>query len=188
MRFRFYDSASYPTARRNIPRADRRTSVRANVAYRVPMERVLLEHARTLAARESGLAVVVVLRADGSPSASVVNATVIEHPLSGDQVVAFVTRGDARKLQRLRVQRSATIVFRSEWEWVAIEGRAELAGPNDPLPPLTHDDISRLRSGIYAAAVGGSDDEWARLDATMDAEHHTVVLVRPTRVYSNAPG
>ena len=146
----------------------------------------LMERARELAARESGLAVVVVQRSDGGPSVSVVNAGVVTHPVSNHLVVAFVARGNAKKLVRLRQRSFLTVVFRSGWDWIAIEGSAELAGPEDDQPdwPVT---FESLRRHIYAAAVGGTADQWAPLDESMTAEGHTAVVVTPHRVYLPAP-
>lgn len=48
--------------------------------------------------KESGLAAVIVQRADGSPVASVVNVGVLDHPVTGGPVVGFVARGHGRKL------------------------------------------------------------------------------------------
>jgi PPOX class probable F420-dependent enzyme len=145
----------------------------------------MLERARDLGARESGLAVVVTTRADGSPQASVVNAGVLKHPVTGDLVVGFVARGGARKLASMRARPRVTVVFRSGWDWVAVEGDAELAGPDDQLEGSDSPDVSRLLREVYAAAVGGSQEEWTELDDVMAAEGHTAVLIRPTRAYSN---
>src|SRR4051812_37549381 len=82
------------------------------------------------------LAVLVTLRPDGQPSVSVVNAGVLPHPVGGSATVAFVARGGTAKLANLRRDRHATLVFRSGWEWVAVRGSAELAGPDDPLPGI----------------------------------------------------
>ena len=147
----------------------------------------MLERARELAAAESGLAVVVTSRADGTAAASVVNAGVLDHPVTGERIVGFVARGHARKLVYLRTRPHATVLFRSGWDWVAVEGDAELAGPSDDLDGLGPGGMPRLRREIYAAAVGGRSDDWAAMDETMEAEGHTAVLIRPTRVYSN-PG
>ena len=46
--------------------------------------------------------------------------------------------------------------------------------------------MPRLIRDIYAAAVGGVQDDWAELDQVVAAERHTAVLVRPARVYPNA--
>jgi hypothetical protein len=131
------------------------------------------------------LAVVVTIRADGSAQASVVNAGVLDHPVNGQPVVGFVARGAVRKLANMRERPTVTVVFRSAWEWVAVDGEAELAGPGDPLEGLQPDDIPHVLRDIYAAAVGGTGDEWTGLDDVMTAERHTAVLVRPTRIYSN---
>ena len=144
-----------------------------------------LEAARALAAREQGLAVVVVSRPDGTPVVSVVNAGVLDHPVSGEAVVAFVARGGARKLAHLRHQPGVSVVFRSGWDWVAVEGAAELAGPHDVLDGLAPGEVPTLLRAVYAAAVGGSAADWSGLDDTMAAEGHTAVIVRPALVYSN---
>ena len=81
-----------------------------------------------------------------------------------------------------------TVVFRVGWEWVAIEGDADLAGPDDALAGFAEADVPLLLRAVYAAAVGGSAEDWRELDAPMAAERHTAVLVRPTRIYSNPPG
>ena len=147
---------------------------------------ILLDRARELGSRESGLAVVVTGRADGSFPATVVNAGIVHHPVTGEEVVGFVARGHARKLANLRVRPRLTVVFRSGWEWVAIEGAADLAGPNELLDGMQPGDLPRLLREVYAAAVGGTADDWAELDCTFAAERHTAVLVRPLRIYSNS--
>jgi PPOX class probable F420-dependent enzyme len=145
----------------------------------------MLERARELGARESGLAVAVASRADGSPQASVVNAGVLNHPVTDDPVVGFVARGGARKLSHLRARPHVAVVFRSQWEWVTVEGDAELAGPDDVLQGWKAPDVARLLREVYAAAVGGSQQDWTELDDVMAAERHTAVLIAPTRAYSN---
>ena len=148
----------------------------------------LLERARALAGAESGLAVVVTTRPDGTSPGSVVNAGVLDHPVTGERIVGFVARGGARKLAYLRARPRVTVVFRSGWDWVAVEGDAELAGPDDDLEGLDPGGMPRLRREVYAAAVGGAADDWAGMDGVMEAEGHTAVLVRPRRVYSNPAG
>ncbi len=145
-----------------------------------------LERARELGARESGLAVVIAHRRDGSPYASVVNSGVVGHPVSGGSVVGFVARGGTRKLPNLRLHPRVTVVFRSGWDWVAVEGEAELAGPDDPLDGFAMTDLPRLLREVYAAAAGGSPDDWQELDGIMADEGHTAVLVRPLRCYSSS--
>jgi hypothetical protein len=147
----------------------------------------LLDRAGELGAQESGLSVVVTNRTDGSAQTSVVNAGVLDHPVTRERIVGFVARGGAQKLGNLRVRPRVTVVFRSGWEWIAVEGDAELVGPNDQLDGLEVVDMPRVRREVYAAAVGGTADDWGAMDEIMEAEGHTAVLIRPVRVYSNPP-
>jgi hypothetical protein len=123
-----------------------------------------LDRARRLGAQESGLAVAVTNRADGSAHASVVNAGVLQHPVTSELVVGFVSRHGARKLANLRSRPHATVVFRYGWEWVTVEGTVELAGPDDVIEGLERADVPRLLRTVYAAAVGGTQDDWVDLD------------------------
>jgi hypothetical protein len=143
-----------------------------------------LDKARELGSRESGLAVVIAHRSDGSAYASVVNAGLLDHPVSGETVVGFVARGGSKKLPNLRANPRATVVFRSGWDWVAVEGDAELAGPDDPIGGVEVSDLAQLLRAVYAAAVGGTAEEWGELDTSMAEERHTAVLLRPVRCYS----
>jgi pyridoxamine 5'-phosphate oxidase-like protein len=147
-----------------------------------------LERARELGAREDGLAIAITLRNDGSPQASVVNAGIVDDPVTGNPVVGFVARGGTKKLAYLRARPRVTVVFRSGWEWVAVEGEAGLAGPDDALEGSEDCDVNRVIRSVYAAAVGGTQEEWAELDAVIAAERHAAVLVRPSRIYSNPGG
>ncbi|HUF83086.1 MAG TPA: pyridoxamine 5'-phosphate oxidase, partial [Acidimicrobiia bacterium] len=101
--------------------------------------------------------------------------------------VGFVIRGGARKLTNLRARPRVTVVFRSGWEWVAVEGDVDLAGPDDPLDGVEPEQVLQLLREVYAAAVGGTADDWAGMDAEMEAERHTAALVRRARISSN-PG
>ncbi len=153
------------------------------------MDASLLGQARELASREAGLAVVVTHRADGTAQASVVNAGVLDHPVTGELAVGFVVQGAARKkLANLRARPLTTVVFRSGWEWVAIEGDVDLVGPDDPLSGVAPEAVARVFHEIYAAAIGGAPDDWVARDAAIAQERHTAILVRPTRVYSNPTG
>jgi hypothetical protein len=143
------------------------------------------DRVRGLGGREEGLAVVFAVRGDGSSAGSVVNAGVLDHPVTGEAVVGFVARGHAKKLAYVRERPRLAVVFRSGPDWVTVEGDAELAGPEDALVGFAGADLPQLIRRVYAAAVGGAEDEWAELDAVTDDEHHTAVLVRPVRVYSN---
>lgn len=139
---------------------------------------------RRLAADESGLAVVALTRADGTVSATVVNAGVLDSPLSGAPVVGFVTRGGTYKHRRLREAPRATVTFRSGWEWVSVEGPVALAGPDDPLPGVDAGAVPGLLRAIFGAA-GGQHEDWDTFDRVMADERRAAVLVATERVYSN---
>jgi PPOX class probable F420-dependent enzyme len=144
-----------------------------------------LEEAAALAAGESGLAVVSTLRADGTIQASLVNAGVLNHPSTGLPVLAFVTYGKV-KLANLRARPHLAATFRDGWQWATVEGRAELAGPDDPQPWLTDPERLRLLLREVFTAAGGSHDNWDEYDRVMAEQRRTVVLATPTRVYRNS--
>jgi PPOX class probable F420-dependent enzyme len=143
-----------------------------------------LDEAVALARGESGLTVVSTLRADNTIQASLVNAGVFPHPRSGEPVLAFVTYGRV-KLANLRARSQLAATFLNGWQWATVEGRAELAGPDDPQPWLTDADQLRLLLREVFTAAGGSHDNWDEYDRVMAEQRRTVVLVAPTRVYSN---
>jgi PPOX class probable F420-dependent enzyme len=136
--------------------------------------------------RDHGLCVLSTLRRDGSIQSSVVNAGVMAHPSTGDPVVALVAIGGARKLQHLRADPRATVVARAGWQWVTVEGTAEIIGPDDPDPGTDAEALRLLLRSIFEAA-GGTHDDWDTYDRVMREERRTAVLISPTRVYSN-PG
>jgi PPOX class probable F420-dependent enzyme len=138
---------------------------------------------RAYGAAERWLAVLVTTGRD-APSVSVVNAGVLPHPSTGEPVVAFVARGATAKLANLRTDPRATLVFRSGWEWVAVRGPVELAGPDDPLAGV---DLRGLLRDIFTAA-GGEHADLDEYDRVMAAERRTAVLLKPERLTSNPPG
>ncbi|HTI75777.1 MAG TPA: PPOX class F420-dependent oxidoreductase [Mycobacterium sp.] len=143
-----------------------------------------LDDAVALAADESGLAIISTLRADGTIQASLVNVGKLPHPATGEEVLAFVTYGKV-KLANLRARPQLTITYRKGWMWATVEGRAELAGPDDPAPWLTDSEQLRLLLREVFAAAGGTHDDWDEYDRVMAEQRRTVVLIAPTRVYSN---
>ena len=142
-----------------------------------------LDEVVELARREQFLAVVATARADSSVQSSLVNAGVLDHPITGEPSVAFVTYG-AAKLRNLRARPHLAVTFRSGWAWATVEGRAELIGPDDANP---HVDAERLRvvlRDIFVAA-GGQHEDWDVYDRTMVEQRRVAVFVSPTRIYSN---
>ena len=96
----------------------------------------------------------------------------------------FVTYGRV-KLANLRARPQLAVTFRNGWQWATVEGTAELAGPDDPQPWLTDADQLRLLLREVFTAAGGTHDDWDEYDRMMAEQRRTVVLVAPTRVYSN---
>ncbi len=136
-----------------------------------------------LVTRDHGLCVVSTLRSDTTIQSSVVNAGVLDHPVTGTRVVGLVARGGSRKLANLRARPRATVVVRAGWEWVAAEGPADLAGPDDGLLGLDAERIRLLLREIFTAC-GGTHEDWDTYDRVMAEERRTAVLVTPDRVYS----
>jgi PPOX class probable F420-dependent enzyme len=129
------------------------------------------------------LAVVATTRADGTVQASVVNAGLLAHPVSGQAVIGFVTYGKA-KLANLRARPRATVVFRAGWQWASAEGSCEIIGPDDPLSGFDPAELPELLRAVFRAA-GGSHDDWATFDRVMRDEQRSAVLLRADRIYSN---
>lgn len=146
-----------------------------------------LELVKQLGAQDDWLAVLVTRRRSGQPATSVVNAGVLPHPLTGEPLVAFVARGGTAKLRNLRRDPEATLVFRAGWEWVAVSGRVQLAGPDDPMPGLDADGLRQLLRDIYHAA-GGVHPDLAEYDRVMAADRRAAVLMTPEHFSTNPPG
>jgi PPOX class probable F420-dependent enzyme len=138
-----------------------------------------------LAREEHGLAVISTLRADGTIQSSVVNAAVMAHPLTPgsheNAVVGFVTYGKV-KLANLRARPQVTATFRSGWRWAAVEGTAEIIGPDDPHPDVDSERLRVLLREVFQAA-GGSHDDWAEYDRVMLEQRRAAVFLTPTRSY-----
>lgn len=145
-----------------------------------------LDDVVALARAEQFLTVISTLRADGTIQSSIVNAGVLPHPITNRDVLAFVTYGPA-KLRNLRARPHLTATVRSGWNWAAVEGTAELIGPDDPHDGIDAEGLRLLLRAIFRAA-GGDHEDWEAYDRKMAEDRRTAVLIDPTRVYSNAPG
>lgn len=146
-----------------------------------------LRRVAALAGAERWLAVLVTKRPDGEPGVSLVNAGIVPHPVTGEMVLAFVSRGRTAKLTNLRANPKATLVFRSGWEWIAVTGPVELAGPDDELTGLSPDAIPQLLRDIYIAA-GGNHPDLDEYDRAMRSDRRTAALLRPAHFSTNPPG
>ena len=144
-----------------------------------------LELVRRLAGADHGLAIVGTTRSDGSIQASLVNAGVLAHPEGQHDVVGFVARGDALKLRNLRARPRASVVFRSGWEWAAVEGPTTIIGPDDTATTTDAEALRALLRDVFSAA-GGTHDDWDEYDRAMRDERRAAVLVTPERISGNA--
>jgi PPOX class probable F420-dependent enzyme len=143
-----------------------------------------LDLVRRIGPSDHWLAVVATTRANGSVHASVVNAGILDDPISGRPVVGLVAAGGTRKLTHLRRTGRATVVWRSGWEWVAVEGPVRIAGPDDPLAGVPPEAVPGLLRDVFRGA-GGTHDDWDEFDRVMAAERRAAVLVEPARITSN---
>ena len=144
-----------------------------------------LDDAVALAAGESGLAVVSTVRADGTVQASLVNVGLLPHPATaGNRRWASppTARSNSPTCGRGRnwPSRSAT----------AGSGRPSRAARSWPAPMtrapwLADADQLRLLLREVFTAAGGTHDDWDEYDRVMAKERRAVVLIAPTRVYSN---
>jgi len=139
---------------------------------------------RSIVARDNGLASVSIVRGDGTPHASLVNAGVLDRPTTGRPVVGYVTYGRV-KLRNLRERPATSLLWRSGWQWVAVDGTSELIGPDDPREGLDADAVRLLLRAVFTGA-GGTHDDWDTYDRVMREERRAAVLVEPRRVYGNA--
>ncbi len=139
-----------------------------------------IEAVRELAGSEQGLCVVSIVRDDGMPHASVVNAALLLHPIDGAEVVGFVTRGGSVKHRRLRDHPHANVTFRRGWRWAGVTGPVDLIGPDDPVDGVQ---IPGLLRNVFTAA-GGEHDDWDEFDRVMADDRRLAVLLRPERVLS----
>ena len=142
-----------------------------------------LDDAAQLGEKEQGLAVISTLRADGTIQSSVVNAGVMRNPVTEQPALAFVSYGKV-KLANLRTRPQVTATFRSGWQWVAVEGHAQLIGPDDPDPEIDNERLRLLLREAFTAA-GGHHDNWEEYDRVMVEQRRTLVLIGPVRIYSN---
>jgi PPOX class probable F420-dependent enzyme len=139
-----------------------------------------LEAVRHIVRKDSGLASVAVVRADGTPHSSLVNAGVLDHPTNEEPVVGYVTYGQV-KLRNLRARPATSVLWRAGWRWAAVDGTAELIGPGD----VDAETLRLLLRAVFEAA-GGTHDDWDTYDRVMREEGRVAVLVTPVRVYGNA--
>jgi PPOX class probable F420-dependent enzyme len=143
-----------------------------------------LDPIRRIVPREHGLASVSVVRADGTPHSSLVNAGVLDHPITGRPVVGYVTYGPV-KLRNLRVRPATSVLWRAGWQWAGVDGVSELIGPDDPADGIDAEGLRLLLRAVFTGA-GGTHDDWDTYDRVMRDERRVAVLIEPQRLYGNS--
>ncbi len=141
----------------------------------------MMDDVRRFVTADQGLAVVSFGRSDGSVHSSVVNAGVMGHPVTGQETVALVVRGNTVKLRHWRHTPRATIVFRAGWSWVGVEGGVTVIGPDDRHVGFNPTGVPRLLRDIFTCA-GGVHEDWDEYDRVMAAERRAGVFIHPTRI------
>src|SRR5882757_6362912 len=104
----------------------------------------------------------------------------MRHPLTDRAAVAFVARG-LRKLEHLRADPRVTVVARAGWRWAAVEGTADIVGPDDPQSGVDAEALRLILRNVFVAA-GGTHDDWETYDRTLADERSAAVFVDPQRV------
>ena len=143
-----------------------------------------LDPVRRIVTEDHGLVGVSVVRADGTPHSSLVNAGVLDHPTTGHPVVGYVTYGPV-KLRNLRARPATSLLFRAGWRWAGVDGTSELIGPDDPAEGVDTERLRLLLREIFTSA-GGTHDDWDTYDKVMRDEGRVAVLVTATKVYGNS--
>ncbi|MGY9075383.1 MAG: pyridoxamine 5'-phosphate oxidase [Acidimicrobiales bacterium] len=137
-------------------------------------------------ADETGLATISTTQADGRVLSSIANCGVIDHPLTGVQVVALVSIGRAARLAHVRRGSEMTILVRRGWAWVSVTGATDLVGPADPADGINAETLRLLLREIYEAA-GGQHDDYDEYDRNMVEGGRTAVFVSADRIIGNGP-
>lgn len=144
------------------------------------------EDVRAFLSTETGLATVSTTQRDGRVLSSVINAGVIDHPVTGEVCVALVSRGNAARLGHIRRGSQVTVSVRRGWSWVSVTGPADLIGPADPHSDVDDEAQRLLLREIYQAA-GGAHDDYDEYDRAMIEDGRTAVLVACDRIQGVTP-
>jgi PPOX class probable F420-dependent enzyme len=145
---------------------------------------VAVERVREIAAANNR-AIFATARRDGSIQATMVRVSLMAHPLSGQPTVVVMLRPDTVKLRNLRRNPRATVCLHAGAQWVTVEGRGTLLGPEDAAEGLGADHYREVRRAHYLATVGAGESQEA-WDLKMGGERGALVFVTLERVYTNA--
>ena len=133
---------------------------------------------------ETGLVTVSTTQVDGRVLSSVVNCGMIEHPLTGDTCVAFVSGSKAARLKHIDRGSQVTITARRGWAWSSVTGPADLIRPEQVPESIDKEQMRLLLREVFHAA-GGVHDDLEEYDRAMAQERRVVVCVTPERVLGN---
>ena len=144
-----------------------------------------IDKLRRLVAAEDGLCSFVCLDSSGSPHVSIINAGVMDNPVTGETSVACVVRANARKARLLRDDPRAAIAFRHRWDWVAVHGNAQLIGLDDPAEGFDNDNLPELLREVFRSAGGAHEDrdEYGRV---MARQRRLAIFITLDHITSNA--
>lgn len=143
-----------------------------------------LETVAGMLAEENGLAVVSTAQADGRVLSSVTNCGLIDHPVTGDRCLAFVSIGGAARLGHIRRGAPVTVAIRRGWNWSSVTGPADLIGPDERPEGIDADALRVLLRDVFHAA-GGTHDDLDEYDRAMAEEGRVAVFVVPERILGN---
>ncbi len=127
----------------------------------------------------------VCLDSSGSPHVSIINAGVMDNPVTGETSVACVVRANARKARLLRDDPRAAIAFRHRWDWVAVHGNAQLIGLDDPADGFDNDNLPELLREVFRSA-GGAHEDWDEYDRVMARQRRLAIFITLDHITSNA--
>ncbi len=144
-----------------------------------------IDKLRRLVAAEDGLCSFVCLDSSGSPHVSIINAGVMDNPVTGETSVACVVRANARKARLLRDDLRAAIAFRHRWDWVAVHGNAQLIGLDDPAEGFDNDNLPELLREVFRSA-GGAHEDWDEYDRVMARQRRLAIFITLDHITSNA--
>ncbi len=143
-----------------------------------------IEKLRRLVGSENGLCTIACLRKDGSPHTSVVNAGVMEHPLTGVLSVALVVRANAAKIRMMRRDPRVAVTFRHSWDWMSAHGTASMIGLDDPADGFDMANLPELLRDVFKAA-GGTHEDWDEYDRVMAEQRRLAVFIAIDRLSDN---
>ncbi|MGI9602249.1 MAG: pyridoxamine 5'-phosphate oxidase [Acidimicrobiales bacterium] len=144
-----------------------------------------LDDVRSFLVDEHGLAVVSTTQIDGRVLSSVANFGVIDHPVTGEASVAFVSAGGAARLTHIRRGSPVTVAIRRGWRWLSVTGPADIIGPDD-LPKAIGSEALRLLLRSVFEAAGGTHDDFDEYDRAMAEDRRAAVFVQPDRILGNS--